>query len=139
MTQCGTNSDYSTTYLVADDHAGFRRALRSHLPGDTFRVVECADGREAVEAFEQHHPDWTLMDIEMPGMDGLKATRMIRAHFPEARIIILSQHDSPELRAEARAAGAAAYVLKERLNDLPSIISSVLPDASSNRNPDSLL
>ena len=52
------------------------------------------------------------MDIQMPGMDGLKATRVIRSQPPKARIIILTQHDSPDLRQAARDAGAIAYVLK---------------------------
>lgn len=137
MTDCGAKGSASVTYLVVDDHAAFRRALRSHLPGDTVKIVECANGREAIGAFEHHHPNWTLMDIEMPGMDGFAATRTIRASFPKARIIILTQHDSPELREEARAAGAVAYVLKDRLQDLPGVISPTLPDAPSNPKPGS--
>ena len=122
MTKCGTNSGASVTYLVVDDHAGFRRALRSHLPGDTLTLVECADGCEAIAAFEQHHPDWTLMDIEMPGMDGFTATREILRRFADARVIILTQHDSPGYREEAQAAGACAFISKDDLSQLGSIL-----------------
>ncbi|MCP5517528.1 MAG: response regulator [Verrucomicrobiales bacterium] len=55
--------------------------MRSHLPGDTFKVVECASGREAVEAFERHRPDWTLMDLKMPDLGGLGAPREIRHQY----------------------------------------------------------
>jgi CheY-like chemotaxis protein len=122
MTKCGTNSAASRTYLVVDDHEGFRRALRSYLPGNTLTLVECASGREAIEAYERHLPDWTLMDIEMPGMDGFAATREILRRFADARVIILTQHDTPDYREEARSAGACAFVRKDDLSQLGSIL-----------------
>lgn len=123
-------------YLLVDDHAAFRQTVKNFLPGDACEVIECSDGAEAVGLYAKLQPSWMLLDIEMPGMDGFKATRMIRAHFPKARILILTQHDSPALREEARKAGAIAYVLKDRLKDLPGIISSLLLDPSPNPNPD---
>ena len=124
-------------YLLVDDHAGFRQTVRDFLPGSPVELIECGDGSAAVDLFASHQPDWTLMDIEMPEMDGLEATRSIRSQSPKARIIVLTQHDSPELREQARAAGATAYVVKDRLKDLPVIIASLLPDSPSQSKPHS--
>jgi DNA-binding NarL/FixJ family response regulator len=121
-------------YLLVDDHAGFRKTVRDFLPGQPVEVVECSEGREALAAYTYHLPDWTLIDVEMPELDGLRATRSIRAQFPRARIIILTEHDLPELRGEARAAGAIAYVLKDRLRDLPAVITSLLQDSPPSPN-----
>lgn len=135
MTQRGTNSGAGTTYLVVDDHAGFRRALRSHLPGGTLTLVECANGREAIQAFERCHPDWTLMDIEMPELDGFTATREILRRFTDARVIILTQHDTPEFRQEARAAGAFAFVNKDDLSQLGSILDCAASQKRADSQP----
>ena len=124
-------------YLLVDDHAAFRQTVKDFLPGDRIEVIECSNGYEAIEAYSRHHPDWTLMDIQMAGMDGLKATNSIRSQNPKARVIILSQYDSAELREAARKAGAIAYVQKDKLKDLPGIISSLLQDPSPNTNPGS--
>ena len=121
-----TGTEGPQKYLVVDDHVAFRKMVRDFLPGNPVDLVECSDGREAAEAYGKHQPDWTLMDVEMPGMDGLRATRSIRSQYPQARIIILTQHDSPELREQARNAGAFAYVVKDRLQDLPVLLSSLL-------------
>ena len=110
------------TFLLVDDHAGFRRTVRDFLPGDA-EVVECGDGCDALRAYENHHPDWTLMDIDMPGMDGLTATRAIRAAHPQARIVIVTSHNTPDFRDEATQAGAAAFVSKDDLSGLHSLIS----------------
>jgi len=109
-------------YLVVDDHEGFRRMIREFLPDEVGEFIECRDGAAAVAAYGEHHPDWTIMDIQMPGLDGLAATRAICERFRGAQIIILSQHDSPELRQEARAAGACGYLSKDRLPELACLI-----------------
>ena len=137
MTDSTLPTPHAQKYLVVDDHAAFRQTVKDFLPGDRIEVIECGDGKEAVEAYSRHYPDWTLMDLQMPDMDGLKATHSIHSQSPEARVIILSQYDSPELREAAREAGAIAYVPKDRLNYLPGIISSLLQKPSSNPNPGS--
>jgi CheY-like chemotaxis protein len=121
-----------------DDHAGFRQILRSFLPGPAAEVIECGDGSEALAAYAAHQPDWTLMDVRMPGMDGFSATRAIRARFPAARVIILAEDDFEGFREEASAAGATACILKDQLGDLPIVISSLSEDPSRNRIPNSL-
>ena len=110
------------TFLVVDDHAGFRRTVRDFLPGNA-EVIECGDGGAAVQAYEDHRPDWTLMDIDMPGMDGLSATRAIRAAHPQARIVIVTSHNTPDFRAEADEAGAAAFLRKDDLCGLVELLS----------------
>lgn len=114
------------TYLVADDHGPFRHIVRDFLPGDSVEVIEVDDGAAAIAAYRIHQPDWALLDIQMPGVDGLAAARVIRAEFRDARIILLIECDSPELREAAAAAGAIACVLKDRLRDLPVVITALL-------------
>ena len=105
-----------------DDHAAFRRTIRPFLPAGT--VVECADGCEAVAACAAERPDWVLMDIEMPGMDGLTATKELKKRFPETQIIIVTNHGEEEFRAAARELGALGLVLKEHLQELMPLIAA---------------
>lgn len=114
------------TFLIADDNQRFRvsvsRYLHSRIP-DHHKVFEASDGGEAAALYEKVHPDWVLMDVAMQPVDGLAGTRMILREHPEAKIIILTNYDDPDYRVAAREAGTAAFVLKERLTDLVSIIS----------------
>jgi DNA-binding NarL/FixJ family response regulator len=101
--------------LIVDDHAPMRRLL-GRVVKDLFSVVEeCDDGADSLAAYERHRPDWVFMDIEMSRTDGITATREITRAFPDAKIVIVSKHDDPQLREAARAAGARGYVLKENL------------------------
>ena len=101
--------------LIVDDHAAMRRVIE-RVVHDLFDfVAECDDGTEAFAAYQQHRPDWVLMDIEMSRMDGLTATRHIVQAFPEARVVIVSKHDNKYIREAAREAGACGYVVKENL------------------------
>lgn len=111
------------TILVVDDHARFRRTVRDFLPDDA-KVIECGDGLQAVRAYEANRPDWTLMDIDMPEMDGLTATRAIRAAHPQARIVIVTSHNTPDFRAEAEEAGAAGFFSKDDLPLLASLLAA---------------
>jgi CheY-like chemotaxis protein len=101
--------------LIVDDHSAMRRLL-GRVVNDLFSlVVECEDGADALAAYEQHRPDWVLMDIEMQQMDGITATRDIMQVFPEARVVIVSKYEDEQLRGAARTAGACGYVVKENL------------------------
>jgi DNA-binding NarL/FixJ family response regulator len=97
--------------------------LNAQLPGIE-EWVECENGEEAVDAYRRQRPDWVLMDIKLPVLDGLQATRNIMAIDPAARVIILTQYNDPVYREEARAIGACGFVLKENLTEIPPIIRS---------------
>ncbi|MGQ9841204.1 MAG: response regulator [Anaerolineae bacterium] len=100
--------------LVADDHAILRDGIRSLLERqpDFLVVGEAGNGQEAVDKALALAPDVVLMDLAMPGMDGLEATRRLRQLRPEIKVLILTQHDNREYIAPALRAGAVGYVLK---------------------------
>jgi DNA-binding NarL/FixJ family response regulator len=102
--------------LAVDDHPMFREALTALLERqpDMKVVAEAASGREAIQQFRTHHPDITLMDLQMPGMNGLDAMAAIRNEFPDARIIILTTYDSDV--KSAMNGGARAHLLKTYLD-----------------------
>src|SRR5262249_46508821 len=108
--------------LIVEDSEPMRRTIKSFIEDVVEVVDECSDGAEALTQFTKHRPDWVLMDIKMNGVDGLAATRQIKAAFPDARIVIVTSYDEPSFREEARLAGAVGYVLKENLEDLPRIL-----------------
>jgi DNA-binding NarL/FixJ family response regulator len=76
-------------------------------------------------AYEQHHPDFVLMDVRMPGTDGLAATRHICARHPEARIVVLTDYQDEDVKTAALEAGACAYVLKHEMSNLPEVLSAL--------------
>ncbi|MDR7517198.1 MAG: response regulator transcription factor [Armatimonadota bacterium] len=99
--------------LLADDHALFRDGIRSLLEARGVEVVgEAADGREAVEAALRLRPDVVLMDVAMPGVDGLEATRAIKAHLPDTKVVMLTVSDDDRTLFEALRSGAHGYLLK---------------------------
>ncbi len=101
--------------LLVDDHAILREGLRSLLSlQDNIEVVgEAADGQAALELVGLLQPDVVVMDIAMPVMDGLEATRRLKQEHPETRVLILTQHDNREYVFSLLQAGAAGYVLKK--------------------------
>lgn len=103
--------------LIVDDHEIFRRGLRSLLESRSDYDIsgEAADGVQAIEKAKELLPDIIVMDVSMPQMDGLQATRAILAERPNSKILILSQHDSPYMLSAAMEAGAAAYVTKSQV------------------------
>jgi two-component system, NarL family, response regulator DegU len=103
----------SLRLLVADDHPLLRQGLRVSLTDQGFDVIaEASDGRSAVDLALQHRPDVVVMDIGMPDLDGLEATRRILSARPAARVLVLTGHDDEQMRDAARAAGARAFVVK---------------------------
>jgi DNA-binding NarL/FixJ family response regulator len=100
--------------LIVDDHAFIRRAVRSLLEArqDWEVCGEASDGLEAVEQAGKLHPDVVVMDMLMPGVGGLEATRRIHHSFPESHVVILTLHSFPDLNRAVRDAGAEGIVLK---------------------------
>jgi DNA-binding NarL/FixJ family response regulator len=101
--------------LLADDHTMMRDGLKALLSAspDISIVAEASDGREAVRLGEQLKPDVVLMDIAMPELNGIEATRMLRTRLPDTSVVILSMHSTSEHVFRAFAAGARGYLLKE--------------------------
>ncbi len=113
--------------LIVDDSARFRLLIRSSLAELNAEFAECSDGDEAASFYAQCRPDITLMDIRMPRMNGLRATREIKAQNQDAKIIILTTLDEDTLRQAAREAGASAYALKDDLKGLMQLILEIVP------------
>jgi len=117
--------------LVADDHGLVRDALAAFLNGvrDLEVVGLARDGQEAIELALEHHPRVVVMDISMPKMDGVEATRQIMHLLPETRIVVLTGHADRERAEAAMRAGAVAYVLKDR--DADEIFDAILNAAAT--------
>ncbi|HEY9154568.1 MAG TPA: response regulator transcription factor [Opitutaceae bacterium] len=105
--------------LLVDDHVAVRMGLRMAIDdADDMRVVaESDDGDAAVEAYRTHKPDVTILDLRMQGVDGLKATRLMKAEFPSARILIYSSFARGEEAFQVLNAGASGFVIKEMALD----------------------
>jgi DNA-binding NarL/FixJ family response regulator len=105
----------STTVVIADDQPMVRAGLRSLLEGEDGVVVvgEAVDGEQALAAARRHRPDVVLMDIRMPNLDGLEATRRLVAEGSAARVLILTTFDLDEYVFEALRAGASGFLLKD--------------------------
>lgn len=103
-----------TTILLAEDHTAVRASLAAFFEAqDDFDVVATAsDGREAVGLVEELAPDLVLMDIRMPTLDGIEATRLIKAARPETRVVLLSAYEQDDLMAAGADAGAEGFMLK---------------------------
>src|SRR5258705_6442548 len=104
--------------LTVDDHPLLRAGISGLVAdqSDMRLVAEASNGREAIQQFRTHRPDVTLMDIQMPDMNGLDAMISIRSEFPEARIIILTTYTGDVQVLRALKAGARAYLLKNMLH-----------------------
>jgi DNA-binding NarL/FixJ family response regulator len=103
------------TVLLADDHRMVRDGLRYLLeaPGDILIAALASNGREAVEQAIALCPDVAVIDVSMPVMDGIEATRYICESCPDTHVVMLSMYDTPEYVHRALRAGAAGYVLKD--------------------------
>ena len=113
--------------LIVEDNPQMRQLIRAVVADLAEAITECADGEEAVAAYAAQQlgeEDRVLMDLQMPGVGGLEATRRIRAAFPDAQVIIVTQYDDQHWRKAARETGACGYVLKENLLELRQMLKS---------------
>jgi two-component system NarL family response regulator len=109
--------------LIIEDNPAMRRLIHTLVGDLADSVYECEDGAQALEAYLRHRPDWVLMDIKMPGLDGITASSQISRADPSAKIVIVTDYDDERLLVAARNAGAREYVSKERLLDLRLVLS----------------
>ncbi len=108
--------------MIVDDNRQMREFLKSFFSSAENNIIECVNGLEAGETYGLYNPDYVLMDIRMPVMDGIEATKRIINSFPKAKIIIVTEFDDEHLRGEADKAGAQKYLLKDNLSELNRII-----------------
>jgi DNA-binding NarL/FixJ family response regulator len=102
--------------LLVEDNSIFRQSLRETLGNEApgMEIIEAGDGKEALKKIDDLHPKIVFMDIGLPGENGLKVTKKIKARHPETIVIILTSHDLPEYREEACRNGADFFVSKDR-------------------------
>ncbi len=112
----------TTVGLIVDDSQPMRELIKMMLAGVAEIVGECADGADALEAYERLRPDWVLMDIGMKNVDGITATRQIMTAYPQAKIMIVTDYNDDDLRRAAREAGACQYIVKENLLDIVDVL-----------------
>lgn len=112
-----TNSPERIRILIVDDHPLLREGVVSLVEkqADMVIVAEASDGKEALQLFQQHIPDITLMDLRLPGIDGINAMTSILAEFPDAKIIVLTTFSGDAQVLRALKAGARGYLLKDLL------------------------
>ena len=108
--------------LIVDDNQQMRRLIRSVVGDMAEAITECCDGSLALAAYAETLPDWVLMDIRMPQVDGITATRQLKSNYPEAHVCIVTDYEDRELREAARDAGAEGYVVKEDLLRLRQVL-----------------
>ena len=103
--------------LTVDDHPILREGIASIIQGEKDMVVvgEASNGREAIEVFRSKRPDVTLMDLQMPNLNGISAISVIRQECPQARIIVLTTYEGDVLARRALKAGATGYILKDMI------------------------
>ncbi len=126
--QGGPGGEAVIRILIADDHPVVRHGLRNLLEVQKgWEVIdEAADGLEALEKADRLNPDVILLDVSMPKLNGLEACRLIRKAVPGTEILIVTQHDSPQMMREALAAGARGYVVKSNAGrDLLAAVAAV--------------
>jgi DNA-binding NarL/FixJ family response regulator len=111
--------------LIVDDNVGFRRRVSEILvsESDIEVIGEATDGREALRKVRQLKPNLVLMDVRMPGLNGIDATAQLKREVPETKVIILTRYDLEEYRKAVAASGASGYVVKETVLEtlLPTI------------------
>ncbi|MCF7875795.1 response regulator transcription factor [Candidatus Bipolaricaulota bacterium] len=115
----------NTSVILAEDHAIVRKGLRSLLKEEEGIKIEgeAENGREALELVEKYRPEIVIMDITMPGLNGIEATKLINERYPETKVLVLTRHSKEEYVFEALKAGASGYIVKE---DLPEELTSAV-------------
>jgi two-component system, NarL family, response regulator DegU len=109
-------------FLIVDDNKMIRETLIRFIKHDGDEILECEDGKNVVALYQNHQPDWVLMDINMKEVNGIEATERIVAHDPHAKVLIVTDYGDRFFRKAAKDAGAYGFITKEDLSELQSIV-----------------
>lgn len=110
--------------LIVDDNANMRKSIRSIVTTSTDIVFECEDGDAVLATYSKTHPDFVLMDIKMPKVNGIKTMENLKKGFPEARVLILTNYSDNEFREAAKEAGAEKYFMKDNFMEVKKYLIS---------------
>jgi DNA-binding NarL/FixJ family response regulator len=113
--------------MIVDDHVDMRRMLKSVVAiaaKQPVEIIECADGNEAIDQYEQQHPDYVLMDVQMEPTNGFTAMERIIKNDPEASVIFVTSHNTSAFRLKASLLHAKGFVTKDNLSELDSLLQS---------------
>lgn len=108
--------------MIVEDHAGLRQKICELVARPNVEIRECGTGEEAMWSAHHFQPDWIIMDVNLPGVNGFAATEIIREGICSARFVIISAEDREYLREQAKASGAEQFLSKHRLAQLPRIL-----------------
>ena len=127
----------SPTILIVEDHDAMRCALREWLETvfPHCHVIEAANGEEAITIAQAELPKVIIMDVGLPQMNGIEASRRIKAAVPSAQVVVLTIHEDKAYRADAKAAGVSAYVPKRTMQtELVSTLAALLSDRKNSES-----
>ena len=108
--------------LIVDDNYEMRSLIKTILIDLTSDIFECDNGLDAYDIYKELKPDCVLMDIEMKPVDGIKATRWIKMEYPQAKIVVVTQHSDETFRTHALNAGADEFISKDNLIELRAVV-----------------
>jgi two-component system, NarL family, response regulator NreC len=108
--------------LIVEENPGLRRLLLALLSESGDEIRECAEGTEALSLCAQEQPDWVVLDLNLARADGLSLTQQIRSNCPQTRVLLVADEDDDRLRERATQAGAARFIVKDRLTELPTLL-----------------
>jgi DNA-binding NarL/FixJ family response regulator len=108
--------------LIVEENPGLRRLLLALLSEGGDAICECAEGTEALSLCTLEQPDWVVLDLNLARADGLSLTQQIRSLCPQTRVLLVADEDDARLRDHAMQAGAARFITKERLTELPLLL-----------------
>jgi DNA-binding NarL/FixJ family response regulator len=114
--------------MIVDDHSDMRRILGNIVLlalKESVELIECESGEQAVEQYAIHHPDYVLMDVELTKMNGFEATEQIYIQDKNARIIIMTAHNSPSVKYRAEQLRVRSFILKENLSELNQFLQNL--------------